>query len=278
MNSPIQQQSILEFRGISKHFVAGGERNIVLQDVTASVRRREFVAVVGASGCGKSTLIRIAAGLEQASAGSVVIEGEAVSAPGPERGMVFQQFSLFPWLTVIENVMFGLRSQNNSLASSEQIAAQWVDLVGLSKFSGYYPHQLSGGMQQRVAIARALAPGPRVLLMDEPFAALDPQTRARMQGYLLEIWRNVDITILFVTHDLEEAVLLADRVLVLIPEPGRLGHSFEIQVERTSEGRDRYDPSFKQAVTAIRDLSTTARDDEPPMDIYRLAHVCKDRL
>ena len=217
-----QLPPILSFEHLGKHFAADHGSREVLSDINAHVDHREFVAIVGASSCGKSTLIRIAAGLEQASTGGVKLEGDVVEAPGPERGMVFQQFSLFPWLTVKENVMFGLQSQQHSKASCEQIAMQWVSLVGLAEFAGYYPRQLSGGMQQRVAIARALAPGPKVLLMDEPFAALDPQTRARMQRYLLQIWQNVDVTVLFVTHDLDEAVLLADRVLVLAPNPGRV--------------------------------------------------------
>jgi NitT/TauT family transport system ATP-binding protein len=266
---------MLSFDGVSKQFAGrDGGRHHALADVQVAVRRREFVALVGASGCGKSTLIRIAAGLEQATSGTVRVEGQAVSGPGPDRGMVFQQFSLFPWLTVKENIQFGLRSQAHSRATCEQIAAQWVSLVGLSNFAGHYPAQLSGGMQQRVAIARALAPSPRVLLMDEPFGALDPHTRARMQGYLLQIWANMDITVVFVTHDLEEAVLLADRVLVLAPNPGRVVAAVDIPLERRCGGRDRYDPVFKDIVAQIQGIaSADQQQEDPPLDLFRLARV-----
>lgn len=265
---------MVRYQGVGKTFRAGAANHEALSDIEAVVKRREFVALVGASGCGKSTLIRITAGLDSATRGQVIVDGKAVAAPGPDRGMVFQQFSLFPWLTVKENVMFGLQSQNYSRVSSEQIAMQWISLIGLEKFVSYYPAQLSGGMQQRVAIARALAPSPKVLCMDEPFAALDPQTRTRMQGYLLEIWRNVDITILFVTHDLEEAVLLADRVLVLAPNPGRLVADFKVPTPRGEAGRDRYCPGFKAAVNELAALSAVSGgEDDPPLAVFRMTHV-----
>ena len=203
------------------------------------MRTGEFVSIVGASGCGKSTLIRIIAGLEQATVGGVFVEDELVTKPGNDRGMVFQQFSLFPWLSVQANVMFGLQDQYPDKTERAAVALEWVRRVGLEEFSNYYPKQLSGGMQQRVAIARALAPGPKVLLMDEPFAALDAQTRSLMQRHLLEIWRNLNITVVFITHDLEEAVLLADRVLVLAPNPGRLVARLDIKTPRSVDGLQR---------------------------------------
>ncbi|MEM7002669.1 MAG: ABC transporter ATP-binding protein [Pseudomonadota bacterium] len=266
--------AMLTFDSVNKTFVSKNGVHQALSDIRATVFKREFVAVVGASGCGKSTLIRIAAGLESATGGRILVSDKEVREPGSDRGMVFQQFTLFPWLNVKENIMFGLQSQNHAAATCEQIASQWIDLVGLGNFANHYPSQLSGGMQQRVAIARALAPSPKVLLMDEPFAALDPHTRKRMQGYLLEIWQNMDITIMFVTHDLEEAVLLADRVLVLAPNPGHLVGSINIDVPRTEQGRDRYDPAFKQALEEIQALSrVSALEDEPPLDLFRLARV-----
>ena len=164
--------------------------------------------MIGPSGCGKSTLARILAGLETKSAGHVFLDDKDVTGPGPERGMVFQGYTLFPWLTVKQNVMFGLKMAGQSDTAAEAEARQWTDLVGLAKFENSYPHELSGGMKQRVAIARALANQPRVLLMDEPFGALDAQTRAHMQSYLLQIWKNVNITIIFITHDLDEAIYL----------------------------------------------------------------------
>ncbi len=265
---------MMSFEKLEKVFESSDGSHQALADINVDVRRREFVALVGASGCGKSTLIRIAAGLESASAGRVMVTGREVSSPGPDRGMVFQQFSLFPWLTVKENVMFGLSSQRHSRATCEQIASQWIGLIGLTDFTNHYPAQLSGGMQQRVAIARALAPSPKVLLMDEPFGALDPHTRARMQGYLLDIWANMDITVLFVTHDLEEAVLLADRVLVLAPNPGRVVGCVDVPVPRREDGRDRYDAVFKSTVAKIESLSSVCQgQDEPPLDLFRLARV-----
>ena len=206
----------LEVQGLTKRFAApdGGERT-ALGDVSFTIHRREFVTVIGPSGCGKSTLVRLLAGLEEPSAGAVLIDGKPVDGPGRDRGMVFQGYTLFPWRTVMANVMFGLEmgGMGGDLARSE--ALEWLDLVGLADFANHYPSQLSGGMKQRVAIARALANRPRVLLMDEPFGALDPRTRVQMQSHLLQIWRNVPVTIVFITHDLDEAVMLGDRVLVL---------------------------------------------------------------
>lgn len=180
-----------------------------------TIHRSEFVTVIGPSGCGKSTLVRLLAGLEESSAGAVLVDGNPVDGPGCDRGMVFQGYTLFPWRTVMANVMFGLEmgGMGGDLARSE--ALEWLELGGLSDFADHYPIQLFGGMKQRVAIARALANRPRVLLMDEPFGALDPRTRVQMQGHLLQIWRNVQVTIVFITHDLDEALLLDDRVLAL---------------------------------------------------------------
>ena len=194
----------------------------VLDGIDHRVLRRELCCIIGPSGCGKSTLIRLIAGLELPSAGRIVVDGHEVHQPGPDRGMVFQAYSLFPWLTVVQNVMYGLRQQGATKARAESEARQWIDLVGLEDAADRYPHQLSGGMKQRVAIARALAAGPRILLMDEPFSALDPQTRQTMQQHLLQIHRQVNVTILFVTHDVDEALMLSDRILVLAAKPGRI--------------------------------------------------------
>ncbi len=262
----IQSQSSsrvkLAFRGLGKSFFVQGEPKLALQNINAEIRAGEFVSIVGASGCGKSTLIRIAAGLERASEGGVYVEDNLVIKPGQDRGMVFQQFSLFPWLTVKENVMFGLQDQCPDKARRGEKALDWVERVGLREFVDYYPNQLSGGMQQRVAIARALAPGPKVLLMDEPFAALDAQTRGRMQRHLLEIWRNLNITVVFITHDLEEAVLLADKIFVLAPKPGRLVATLPIDIPRTKDDleRDKYGPEFERV---YKKLSTLLADSVP---------------
>jgi NitT/TauT family transport system ATP-binding protein len=177
-------------------------------------------------------LIRILAGLEDASTGRILVDDRPVNGPGPDRGMVFQKYTLFPWLTVCQNVMFGIEMSGTEKGVAQSQAMQWLQMVGLEQFANAWPHQLSGGMQQRVAIARALAAQPRVLLMDESFSALDAQTRLKMQNYLMEIWRKVDITIVFITHDLDEAIYLADRILVLKPRPGRVEEVIEVPLSR----------------------------------------------
>ncbi|GAC1603330.1 MAG: ABC transporter ATP-binding protein [Ramlibacter sp.] len=226
------REVILEVRNLGKSFETPTGQTQALHDVSFKVHRREFVCVIGPSGCGKSTLIRILAGLESHSSGQVLLDGKPVTGPGPDRGMVFQSYSLFPWLTVKRNVMFGPEMSGSSRTTAESHARQWLDLVGLTKFADAYPHQLSGGMRQRVAIARALANEPRIMLMDEPFGALDAQTRSKMQLHLLDIWRNIDITMLFITHDLDEAILLADRILVLKAHPGEVLELIEVPVAR----------------------------------------------
>jgi NitT/TauT family transport system ATP-binding protein len=223
---------ILTVKNLSKVFKSKDKETVALKGINFTTHRREFLCIVGPSGCGKSTLIRILAGLEDRSSGEVLLDGTAVTGPGRDRGMVFQGYTLFPWLTVKKNVMFGLEVNNDRQLDPEKQARQWLSLVGLEKFADFYPHQLSGGMKQRVAIVRALANQPRILLMDEPFGALDAQTRAKMQAHLLEIWRKIDITIVFITHDLDEAIFLADRILVLKPHPGEVMELIEVPVPR----------------------------------------------
>ncbi len=222
----------LEVEGLSKTFRSAQGEVDALRDISFSVHRREFISVIGPSGCGKSTLIRILAGLDFPTGGRFLLEGREVRGPGADRGMVFQGYTLFPWLTVKRNVMFGLEVNGRSGSAVEAEALQWIELVGLAKFADAYPSQLSGGMKQRVAIARALANQPAILFMDEPFGALDAQTRAQMQDYLLQIWKNVDVTILFVTHDLDEAIYLSDRILVLKANPGEIQEFIEVPVSR----------------------------------------------
>jgi NitT/TauT family transport system ATP-binding protein len=223
-----QRPVVLSVRSLCKTFDTAQGAVEALRDVSFDVHRREFVCVLGESGCGKSTLIRLLAGLEGPTSGLVALDGKEVTGPGPDRGMVFQSYTLFPWLTVQRNVMFGLRRKGVPRSRAAAEAKKWVDLVGLSQFQGAYPYQLSGGMKQRVAIARALANQPRVLLMDEPFGALDAQTRAQMQSHLKQIWMNVDVTIVFITHDLDEAVYLADRIILLSSRPGRIAEIIEV--------------------------------------------------
>ncbi|WP_437935556.1 ABC transporter ATP-binding protein [Sorangium sp. So ce341] len=223
---------VLRIERLTRRFE--GERGPVtaLDGVSFDVRRRELISVIGPSGCGKSTLIRVVAGLDAPSAGEVLIDGAPVAGPGADRGMVFQSYTLFPWLTVMKNVMFGLKMRGLGGGEAERIALEWLEVVGLSGFADHYPSQLSGGMKQRVAIARALANEPRILLMDEPFGALDAQTRASMQAHLLRIWARVDVTILFITHDLDEAIYLSDRIVVLGANPGRVLEIVEVPVAR----------------------------------------------
>lgn len=239
-----RQPVVMEIDGIDKAFDSPQGKIPALRDISFAVHRREFICVIGPSGCGKSTLARILAGLESPSAGRVLLDGNPIEGPGADRGMVFQGYTLFPWLTVLGNVMFGKRMKGSSRGFAETDARQWLDLVGLENFADHYPHQLSGGMKQRVAIARALANEPRVLLMDEPFAALDAQTRAFMQAYLLEIWRNVNVTIVFITHDLDEAVYLADRVIFLEAHPGRVGEIIENSVPHPRSPDQFLSPQF----------------------------------
>lgn len=227
-----QRPVVLSLRGLCRQFVGEDGPVTALDRVSFDVHRRELVCVIGPSGCGKSTIGRLIAGLDDPSDGEVLLDGKPIAGPGRERGMVFQGYTLFPWRTVIENVMFGLEVAGKNRTTAEEEARPWIDMVGLSKFANAYPYQLSGGMKQRVAIARALVNRPRILIMDEPFGALDAQTRSEMQAHLIQIWRQVDVTIVFITHDLDEAVYLADRVFVMGANPGRLLEIVENPVPR----------------------------------------------
>ena len=235
---------VLSVQNLQKAFGPEGHQHIVFDNVSLEIHRREFMSIIGPSGCGKSTFIRIVAGLEEATGGKMLLGGEPVTGPGPDRGMVFQGYTLFPWRTVKQNVMFGLEMQGKGSVEAESTAREWLDMVGLSRFEDAYPHELSGGMKQRVAIARALANEPRILIMDEPFGALDALTRAKMQAYLLQIWKKVDITILFITHDLDEAVYLSDRILVLGVNPGGIREIIENPVPRPRTSEQFLTPEF----------------------------------
>jgi NitT/TauT family transport system ATP-binding protein len=260
------RETILEVRHLEKIFTAGKRETVALHDINFSTYRREFLCVVGPSGCGKSTLVRILAGLEEQTAGEVLLEGKPVEGPGSDRGMVFQGYTLFPWLTVKKNVMFGLEINGYGAGDAERQALQWLQLVGLEKFQNAYPHQLSGGMKQRVAIVRALANQPRILLMDEPFGALDAQTRCRMQAHLLEIWRKIDITIVFITHDLEEAIFLADRILVLSAHPGEVQELIEVPVPRPRSASQFVMPEFLATKARLEELIYSAPMEDEDSD------------
>ncbi len=269
----------LEVKGLHKQFSTPQGSVTALKDINFKVHKREFVCVIGPSGCGKSTLIRILAGLETPSSGQMLLNGEEVHGPSPDRGMVFQGYTLFPWLTVKQNVMFGLLRSGHGKVQAEQDAFQWIDLVGLSKFADHYPHQLSGGMKQRVAIARALANQPKILLMDEPFGALDAQTRAKMQAYLMEIWKNIDITVLFITHDLDEAVYLADRILVLKANPGGVDELIEVPVPQPRSPEQFLGDEFlatKKRIEALIHPPQEQQEDNDHLNMVRMVPVDDD--
>jgi len=224
--------SRLSIKGVGRTFagVNGGTPTLALQPTNLDVADNDFITILGPSGCGKSTLLRIVAGLDTPTVGQVLLDGQAVTGPGADRGMVFQSYTLFPWLTVRENICFGLREKGMALAQQLEIAARFIGEVGLNGFESHFPKQLSGGMQQRVALARALANDPKILLLDEPFGALDNQTRALMQELLLSIWELHKKTVLFVTHDIDEAIFMANRCAVFSARPGRIKNELRIDL------------------------------------------------
>lgn len=234
---------------------------LALDTVSLSIADDEFISFVGPSGCGKTTLLRIIAGLDQATSGSVLVDGNPILGPGPRVGMVFQEYSLFPWRSVLDNVAFGLEMKGVGKSERHEIAHTFISLVGLEQFEKSYPYELSGGMRQRVAIARALANDPDLLLMDEPFGALDAQTRNKMQAELLSIWDQSKKTILFVTHSVDEAVFLSDRIVVMSPRPGRVRSVVPVTIPRP---RDRTAPAFatlRRDVLGLIDESAKQAND-----------------
>jgi ABC-type nitrate/sulfonate/bicarbonate transport system ATPase subunit len=246
----------LEVRDLSKTFTVQRKPLLVLQDINLQLHAREFVCLVGASGCGKSTLLNIIAGLVQPSAGAVLVDGEVVLGPGADRGMVFQGYTLYPWLTVAQNIAFGLKLRNLSKAQQREIVSHYLNVIGLTAFAQAYPKQLSGGMKQRVAIARALANAPEVLLMDEPFGALDAQTKEQMQQFLLNLWEETHTTVLMITHDVEEAIFLSQRLYVMSSRPGQLKVEVSISLPEHRELDIKLTPEFidikRQVLHALR--------------------------
>ena len=234
--------------GVGKTFGRGGGAGQVLADIRLEIRTGEFLCILGPSGCGKSTLLNIVAGFLPPTSGRVLVDGAPVTGPGAERGVVFQEYVLFPWLTVAQNVEFGPRLKGVPVAERHRLTDRYLALVGLTAHAGKLPAQLSGGMKQRVAIARALANGPSIILMDEPFGALDAQTREVMQDELSRIQRVERQTVLFVTHSIREAVYLADRVVVMTSAPGRVKQVFTITLP---ESRDRFAAEFTRAESEI---------------------------
>ncbi|MCP9800845.1 ABC transporter ATP-binding protein [Synechococcus sp. RedBA-s] len=252
----------LSVNGVSKSFGDGRQAKLVLDDISFSIKSGEFVALVGSSGSGKSTVMRLIAGLERPSAGVIALDGKSVHGPGSDRGMVFQKYSLYPWMTAAQNVAFGMSLQGLPRALVRERTAYFLEVVGLQDAARRLPKELSGGMQQRVAIARALAADPKVVLLDEPFGALDLQIRESMQEFLYQLWQRSGLTALLITHDLEEALLLAQRVHIMAPRPGRIVRTVEADLDRSNLAHLRVSPPFlelrEELVTTLRNLDAAA--------------------
>ncbi|MGE4506365.1 MAG: ABC transporter ATP-binding protein [Desulfovibrionaceae bacterium] len=246
--------SKLVLEGLTKRFGEGERAVSALENVSLTVGEGEFCVVVGPSGCGKSTLLNIVAGLEQGSSGSARLDGRALSGPGADRGMVFQSYTLFPWLCVRKNVEFGLRIKGVPARERAETARRYLELVGLAQFENALPRELSGGMKQRTAIARVLANSPDMLLMDEPFGALDAQTRLQLQDLLLDVWRKERATVLFITHDIDEAILLADTIHIMSARPGRIVQTISVNIPRPRDHRVTVSPEFAAIKAEIMEL------------------------
>jgi ABC-type nitrate/sulfonate/bicarbonate transport system ATPase subunit len=245
----ISTAEIIQIRKVSKRYRVKNETLRVLDGLNLGVRQGEFLSIVGASGCGKSTLLRLLVGLERDYEGEIFVKGAPVTGTSLDRGLVFQEHRLFPWLTVEQNVAMALENSSLSPDEKRRSVKEHIELVGLAAFATAYPHQLSGGMAQRAAIARGLANRPSILLLDEPFGALDALTRTRLQNELQRIWQREKVTMILVTHDVEEAVYLGDRVVVMEPRPGRIRRSFSIDVPHP---RDRRDPVLRSLNDEVR--------------------------
>lgn len=225
-------ENLIEIASVFRTYVDTNDNTVeALKDVSLSIRKGEFISIIGPSGCGKTTLLRLIAGLDTPEAGSITLEGEQITAPDPQRGYVFQQGSLFPWLTVRKNIASGLKARG-VYAQQKDDVAKYIELIGLNGFENAYPHQISGGMAQRVAIARALINRPAALLLDEPMGALDSFTRADLQDKLLELWQRDGTTMILVTHDVDEAIYLSDRIVIMTPRPGKISEILDVHLPR----------------------------------------------
>jgi NitT/TauT family transport system ATP-binding protein len=251
-------QPKMEVRDLFKVYSVEGKQLMVLQNINLQLYPHEFVCLVGPSGCGKSTILNIVAGLVQPSTGQVLVDGDVVEGPGADRGMVFQSYTLYPWLTVAQNIAFGLQLRKMSRVQQRERVSYYLDVVGLTQFANAYPKQLSGGMKQRVAIARALANDPEVLLMDEPFGALDAQTKEQMQQFLLGLWRQTLVTVLMITHDVEEAIFLSQRIYVMSRQPGRIKMDVPVTLPEHRDLEIKLSPEF---VEIKRQILHTLREE-----------------
>ena len=242
----------VQIKAVEKIYEGRNGKTVALNGVSLDIYNNEFICVVGPSGCGKSTLLNIIAGLHEATSGEVLVDGVKVEGTGVDRGVVFQQYALFPWLTVKKNVEFGLKLKKDiTKEQREQIAMKYIKMVGLEKFVNSYPKELSGGMKQRVAIARAYAANPEVLLLDEPFGALDAQTRVQLQTELLETWEKEKKTCFFITHDVDEAIILAQRVIIMSARPGRIKKIVDIDIPYPRTQATKTDPRFLELKSEI---------------------------
>ena len=257
----------LEITNLNKSFSTKRGSVVALKNINMHVETSEFVCAVGASGSGKSTLLRMIAGLETPTSGKIRVDGTEVKGPGADRGLVFQSYTLYPWMTVQKNVEFGLKLQGLPQKERWELACYYLDIVGLTQFADSFPKELSGGMKQRVAIARSLACHPKVLLMDEPFGALDVQTKERMQEYLIEIWQRIKCSILMITHDVEEAVFLAQRIYVLSARPGTIQQELTIELPENRNYKIKREPAFYHYTDTILELLRGTNTEESETQI-----------
>ncbi|OUM99628.1 MAG: ABC transporter ATP-binding protein [Paenibacillaceae bacterium ZCTH02-B3] len=241
---PSPAETLISISGLGKVYRTKKSEFTALKDIHLEIGNHEFLTLIGPSGCGKSTLLRILAGLEEATEGTVLIDGRPIDGPGADRGMVFQSYTLFPWLTVRQNIEYGLKLKGVPLLERRRVSEFYLRMIRLERFAAAYPKQLSGGMKQRVAIARALANKPKVLLMDEPFGALDAQTKQEMQELLLEVWEKEKTTVVFITHDIEEAVFLSQRICVMGANPGRIIAEYPVPLPPKRNEETRLQPAF----------------------------------
>jgi NitT/TauT family transport system ATP-binding protein len=264
MSSRASAPAMIEIDHVSQTFQTSGRKShTALSDISLSIADGAFVSILGPSGCGKSTLLYIVGGFVAPTGGVAKVKGNAITGPGPDRGPVFQEFALFPWKNVLGNVMYGLRQQGVKRAEAEVRGRQLLEMVGLKGYENFYPKELSGGMKQRVAIARTLAYNPAVLLMDEPFGALDAHTRTRLQNDLLKIWERDRKTVLFVTHSVEEAVFLSDKVIVMTRSPGRVKVVVDIDLPRPRNRAELLlDPHYQKYVVDIEKMIDDTGEDE----------------
>jgi NitT/TauT family transport system ATP-binding protein len=264
VTAPAQAAAMIEISGVSQVFqTSGRQSHLALSNISLTIQDGAFVSILGPSGCGKSTLLYIVGGFVSPSQGTAKVKGKAITGPGPDRGPVFQEFALFPWKSVLGNVMYGPRQQGVSSAEAEAQSRQLIDMVGLKGFEHFYPKELSGGMKQRVALARTLAYHPAVLLMDEPFGALDAHTRTRLQNDLLNIWERDRKTVLFVTHSVEEAVFLSDKVVVMTRSPGRIKRVIDIDLPRPRRRAELLlDSHYQKYVVDIEGMIDDTSEDE----------------